>query len=267
MSSLKCVLRTCAFVLPTLSVASALAAPNEAAFPDESAPTAPPPAVAPTDDAAAEDDPFQEAAAAPAPSSDGYVGGAVTPSSPGAAGEPDDSASAEDPADPDEGLRNVSLTFSPLHLFMPMLELTAEVRLARKFGVAALGGYGQITGERDPGDTREPLTATVYEIGAQARYYVFGSFDHGMQLGAEVLYLHLDADTTGSIVASGEGLAVGPFAGYKIATQFGFTFDGQLGIQYLAARAEAHDTDTNDSAEASDSVWIPLLNVNVGWSF
>jgi hypothetical protein len=150
---------------------------------------------------------------------------------------------------------------------MPVFELTAEVRVARKLGIAVLGGYGQVTVEPDENDPGEPLKADVYELGAQVRYYAVGTFDHGMQLGAEVLYVHLDAETGTSIVGSGEGTALGPFVGYKIATRGGFTFDGQLGFQYIAVSAEAHDTETNESAEGEDSTVIPLFNANIGWSF
>ena len=65
---------------------------------------------------------------------------------------------------------------------------------------------------------------------AQVRVYVIGDFRHGMQLGGEVLYLHLNDDR---IAISGEGLAVGPFLGYKIMIDAGFTFD-------CPARLRAH---------------------------
>ena len=59
--------------------------------------------------------------------------------------------------------------------------------------------------------------------------------------------------------------AKGPDIGYKLITSGGFTFVVQGGIQYVAARAEAHDS--TRSEEESDSDWIPLLNLNLGWSF
>jgi hypothetical protein len=106
---------------------------------------------------------------------------------------------------------------------------------------------------------------TAIEAGAQFRYYVLGTFIHGLQVGAEVLYLYLSNSDDSTIEASGDGLAVGPFLGYKIATNLGFTFELQGGVQYLFASAKAESG--NVSATAEDSNIIPLLNINLGWSF
>lgn len=150
----------------------------------------------------------------------------------------------------------VSITISPIHLSMPMVELTGEYRLTDKMGVALILGAGSI---KSLG-----RSYTALEAGAQYRYYVLGSFIHGLQLGAEILYLSLSGADAG-IDAKGAGLAVGPFVGYKIATNIGFTFEVQGGAQYMAAGASA--TDGTNSASGKDSDIIPLLNLNVGWSF
>jgi hypothetical protein len=155
-------------------------------------------------------------------------------------------------------LPTFSLTFSPLHLLLPVVELTGELRVHDKVGVALVVGAGKIS------DTvsNVKLTASVVEVGAQLRGYVVGDFRHGMQLGAEVLYLHL---STTDVSARGAGVAVGPFLGYKYVAPIGFTVDVQLGVEYVAARATA--TDGSQSASNSNSTVIPLLNANVGWSF
>jgi hypothetical protein len=90
---------------------------------------------------------------------------------------------------------------------------------------------------------------------------VLGDFRHGMQLGAELLYLHL---SDANLSVSGEGLAVGPFVGYKYTADVGFTFDTQLGVEHIGARAQGN---AGSTAPASDSTNILLLNINVGWSF
>ena len=64
-----------------------------------------------------------------------------------------------------------------------------------------------------------------------------------------------------NLSAKGEGVAVGPFLGYKYTADVGFTFDAQLGIERVFAKA------TSGSSNASDSTYVPLLNLNVGWSF
>lgn len=162
--------------------------------------------------------------------------------------------SSEESATADEGSFDVSLTFSPLHLLIvvPVLELTAEVRADRDVGVAIIGGYGS-TGSWN-----------VYELGGQLRYYATGSFDQGFELGAEVLFLGVrSSEGTGlSNAVSASGLAVGPFIGYKLTTRGGFTFDVQGGFQYLAPVGVDSERDRSEL-----SAVIPLLNLNVGWSF
>ena len=88
-----------------------------------------------------------------------------------------------------------------------------------------------------------------------------------MQLGVEALYVHASADDvdSSSVSATAQGLAIGPYVGYKFIADVGFTFNAQLGVQYVTARGEAA-SDT-ESASASDSNIVPLLNLNIGWSF
>lgn len=170
----------------------------------------------------------------------------------------------------EEAGKIVSLTVSPLHLVMPVVEVTAEVRLSDRFGLAALLGAGTVDVETRVGDTVvDTDTFDVFELGAQGRVYTVGDFDHGMQLGLEALWVHVSGeDLQGTkISGAGAGLAIGPFIGYKIATRVGFTFEGQLGFQYMAMKAEASDEESGVSAEDSDTDLGPLLNLNIGWSF
>lgn len=158
------------------------------------------------------------------------------------------------PPPPAEHPRRVfSLTISPIHLLLPVVELTAEARVHDKVGVAVIAGAGKYS---DPDVSG--ISATVFEAGGQVRFYVVGDFRHGMQLGGELLYLHLYDDR---IAISGEGLAVGPFIGYKIMVDAGFTFDAQVGFEHISARADGSGSTANDKS------FIPLLNLNVGWSF
>ena len=148
--------------------------------------------------------------------------------------------------------RVFSLTISPLLLLFPIVELTGELRAHDKLGVAFIGGVGRYT------DSSVNISAAVYELGAQLRFYPIGDFRHGMQLGAEVLYLHMSQS---NLSLRGEGVGVGPFFGYKVISDAGFTFDTQLGAQYIGVRA------TDGNAAASDQEFIVLLNLNIGWSF
>lgn len=157
------------------------------------------------------------------------------------------SSSAKPPYD-----KHLSVTFSPLHLAFPMLEVTTEGRLADKVGLAGVLGFGTYSGW------------TIVEVGSQFRYYALGSFDHGMELGGEALLLHAVVDSGGTS-GTGVGYSVGPFVGYKIAARFGLTFDAQLGATIVQAAATA--SNSGQSASATQTGIGPLLNLNLGWSF
>jgi hypothetical protein len=75
-----------------------------------------------------------------------------------------------------------------------------------------------------------------------------------------MLYMSASDDM---VEVTGNGLAIGPFVGYKYTADIGFTFDAHLGAQYLAVAAESND----GTQTAEDSDVIPLVNLNAGWSF
>jgi hypothetical protein len=158
--------------------------------------------------------------------------------------------------------RVVSITISPFHLFSPIVELTAEGRAHDKLGIGVVAGAGTIS-EEATGLSPE-IHATVFELGLQGRYYLLGDFRHGLQLGAEALYLHLSDSDVEEVSAYAKGIAVGPFVGYKYTADIGFTFDGQLGFQRIGIAAEANGN--GQTASQRDSDYILLLNLNVGWS-
>lgn len=165
---------------------------------------------------------------------------------------------------PPEPVRSVSLTLSPLHLILPVFELTAEVRVVDHFGLAVIGGYGSVTVEDNLGQSEK---FSAWELGGQAVWYPMKPFD-GLHVGAELLYLKVESDDLqdGEIRGAGNGLAVGPLVGYKLLTSGGFTFVAQGGLEYVAIEAEANDTAGNSASE-EDSRWLPLLNLNLGYSF
>ena len=83
----------------------------------------------------------------------------------------------------------------------------------------------------------------------------------------EILYLSINRDDKegDSTQATGEGTAIGAFAGYKAALDMGFTWEFQFGYQTMIAKAKASDSSSSASASASTS--FPLVNLNFGWSF
>jgi hypothetical protein len=69
------------------------------------------------------------------------------------------------PPEPPHPRRVFSLTFSPVHLFLPVVELTGEARVHDNVGIALIGGVGRITDKR----INPALSASVYEAGGQIR--------------------------------------------------------------------------------------------------
>lgn len=154
---------------------------------------------------------------------------------------------------PPRKLPTAALTISPFHMFVPMIEVTGEFRVAPKLGVAVIAGAGAIR------DMDTDALIKVYEAGASVRYYVIGNFRHGMQIGGEAIYVKASTDNTG-VEVRGRGLGLSPFLGYKWTSRIGFTIDTQLGVTFITARADSA-TQTKEESKVG-----PLLNLNVGWS-
>lgn len=170
------------------------------------------------------------------------------PESPIAAQDPVPPAPVPPPALPASGKapydKYVSITFSPIHLIYPIIELNGEFRIIDRASVAVILGGGNVDGY------------TAFEFGAQGIGYPLGSFDHGLQLGGEILATRLGDDEVNAT-----GVSVGPFIGYKIAARFGLTFNAQLGAAYYIATASSGNVSVNDEDFGA------LFNLNLGWSF
>lgn len=162
--------------------------------------------------------------------------------------------------------RTFSLTMSPVHLAFPIFEFTGEYAVSPKFGLAGIGGYGSTDLEKSDGTTTTTEEIPVLELGAQAMYYPWGDFNGGMQVGAELLWIKVFIPEEEGVTVSANGVAIGPLAGYKWVTSFGLTFVVQGGYQFLFAQAKAKNS-AGDEIESSVDSGIPLLNLNVGWSF
>ncbi len=155
-------------------------------------------------------------------------------------------------------LPTVAITVSPIHLLIPMAEVTTEIRIADKVGVAVIAGIGTY---HQP-DTN--MRVSLYEGGVSARYYVTGSFRSGLQLGAEAIYIKAATSST-TVEVRAAGLGLSPFAGYKWTHRSGFTLEGQAGATFMAARA--HGDNGQMTASTKTSAVGPMLNLQVGYSF
>jgi hypothetical protein len=167
------------------------------------------------------------------------------------------------PAPASSGPR-ITVMWAPIRLIIPVAEFTVEYRIAPKLGASIELGAGKRTLTTGSTDVK----GTEIEGGAQFRYYVLGSFRKGLEVGAEILDEYvtfkepLPAGVAG--VAAG-GVTAGPFLGYKVATHAGFTFEAQAGARYLVAYPAV--TGQGSSSDIVGSRWLPLLHINIGWSF
>jgi hypothetical protein len=157
---------------------------------------------------------------------------------------------AEGSARADDDVQHTfSLTTNPVYLVYPVVEIAAEFRVGDSIGLTAIGAAGTAN-----------IAATWFVgwLAGEFRYYLVGSFIHGMQIGAHIqgTYIATNNVLGTGIGGTGAGLVAGPFLGYKIATNVGFTFDTQLGPLFLLGN---HSSDVGDVA--------PLIRISVGWSF
>lgn len=98
-----------------------------------------------------------------------------------------------------------------------------------------------------------------YQVGAQARYYVFGDFGHGLAVA-------LDAQASmlsGEGAAGRRGLGYGPRVVYKRAWSSGLTVDLQVGMGWVEQRAEM----VGSAAPVSRSNMRPIQAIGLGYSF
>ena len=160
--------------------------------------------------------------------------------------------------------RSLSLTFAPILLLgkeARVLEVTGEARLTDTVGVGLMLAAGKITEQVVPLLPKE--SATVLEAGLSARYYLVGDFRHGMQLGAETVYLRTSGDV---IRVNGDGLNLGPFVGYKYTAGFGLTLEVQLGYAVKIA-SRSNDVKGVRVPKSDDEKRRVFMHANVGWSF
>ncbi len=184
----------------------------------------------------------------------------------------------------------LSLTFSAARVIASLYEVTGEVAIGDHIGLAVLGGLGSL-------DVKHPsYPATINlegkELGAQARVYVLGDFDHGLMLGGELLRIWAEASSTrvtdsvtingvrydGTALLGGEGTltGLGAFVGYKVVASFGLTFDAKLGWQKLTldgsgslmgeAVVNGQTQQRSETKSIRETENVPLFNLNLGWS-
>jgi hypothetical protein len=142
----------------------------------------------------------------------------------------------------------VAITFSPLALTYPVLEVTAEFRAAESTGFAVVAGVGHIK--------QAGVSADLLEVGGQVRSYPVGDFHNGLEIGLAAVFGHLSG--TGQTSGVFNGVTAGPFAGFKLTSPFGPTLEGGFGLLVLL---------TDDGKNNGSPPVARVLLLNIGWSF
>lgn len=181
---------------------------------------------------------------------------------PAATGTPPAPVPATDEADPKH---HVALTLGTLYLLLPVVRVAAEVAIVPRVSLALTAGVGQLTIVTDEDDGERKRRIDTWQAGGQANVYLLGDFEHGMQLGAEVLYAHLALPSGQGASGQLDGWAVGPYLGYKFSAPFGLTFNAQLGIEVGTAKVEGESD--GERLTKQQLIPLPILNLNLGWAF
>ncbi len=181
---------------------------------------------------------------------------------------------------------DVTITISPYAFAYPLVEVTGEIRLARRASFAATAGAGGFRG------------ATLWEAGGQLRLYALGDFDRGLHLGVGGLSARYHFASTSATTRSDEATArtaivVSPFEGHlelpRIRGRNAAMAYAFVGYKYtmpprgpdralaglvleggLAIGPEWLYGDATRDAWSSQSwyaIYAPTLYVRAGWSF
>jgi hypothetical protein len=164
--------------------------------------------------------------------------------------------------------RHVTVSFEPLHLFYPIVQIGAEVRATDEISIVVFGGSGKAPVLGSDVIYTGPDKVNVWEVGGEFRYYATGDFSYGgMHVGAEALFMHASIDgpailAGGAVGGLAAGFTVGPNLGWKFVTRGGFTVDSSIGIGFRAAKQS-----TDPNAPKDDNSAVLLGSLAIGWTF
>ncbi len=181
------------------------------------------------------------------------------------------SARAEEPPPVDDDSAEVdaessitpklSLMASPVLFVKPIFRLTAEHALpGERGGVALVGALGSVNVTNPSGDKSRH---TFYEVGAQARWYVLGTFRSGPVVALHGRYTHFGSDELldNVISSAAEGVGVAPVVGFKAIAHDYLTFEFLGGAEFMVHRP----TYTPASVDKAGPVLL-YFHINAGWS-
>jgi hypothetical protein len=149
--------------------------------------------------------------------------------------------------------RRLSVTVDPVYLTRPILQVTAEYRPVEHWSGALLAGAGSLANLDQPDNT-------MWEVGAQARWYPFSPSRRELHFLAQCTRRHQQdgeaASTTEVYVYDHYDTAL--LGGYKFILNGGFTFEAQGGLILFG---------THEHGAPFSAVLRPHANLGLGWSF
>lgn len=169
-----------------------------------------------------------------------------------------------------EGGVKLTVLIDPMLLFWPLGQVTAELKVHPLLGVAVVGGYGQVTSERNTsGFTSVPVIQSVMRAGGQVNAYLWGNFASGSHLGVEVVHQRF-GDGDDGVTKATNNTQLGLYGGYKYTHMLSPT----LGLTGLLQAGYSFEVQTSRTVTSS-SVTVfrfglpsdALLNLKLGVTF
>lgn len=171
-------------------------------------------------------------------------------------------------ADDERTPTQLSVLLDPMLLFLPLGQLTAEYKLHPMLGIAVLGGYGQVTSERNAGFGFVNVTQPVLRVGGQANAYLWGNFASGSHFGVELLYQRI-GEGDDNLTKASDNTQLGLYGGYKYTHMLSPTL-GLTALLQAGYTFELHSSSTTTSTATVYRFNLPsdtLLNIKLGMSF
>lgn len=168
------------------------------------------------------------------------------------ADQPSEAPKAEDAK---RGPSSVSISLSLLHLIGPLAEGTLELRPFDHVGIAGVLGRGNFK--------VDGTDYSAWEYGGQLNIYS-SAFD-GLAVTGEVFRFSGEGEPEPGVKGSGRGTLLSGLIGYKGITSGGFTLIVQGGFTRVLAEVTAEHPQLGSASEDA-STWLPMANLNLGWT-
>lgn len=168
-------------------------------------------------------------------------------------------------------LYSSSWTVSSLPLLDGVAQIRGEFASNHNIAFGLIGGAGVVDGMSSY-DWYDKGPHSMFLLGAQIHYYLFGNFAHGMQIGAQSLFSTTNKDATAYYYRSGKNLYLAPYLGYKVILDPGFTVNAQAGAgadfhrDFYSTKIDINTNQRDGYYMTTNRLYV-LLHLDFGWSF